>query len=547
MHFTGLLPMTTRRRTGSGVLLLALLVWTGCGDVFRPVANPIPGPPPDPQNFHFAIVASQNAPGNPGSGMQIDVSGDTNVGTVKTGSLGVVPPGQGPVHAAILPPSAARVYVANGMDDTVSTFTPASIFGSIGAASTITLPQGSDPIFVHSTESQTMYVANKGILSALSPICPGTSTVAAINTASEVVTKFICVGPHPTVLAETPNAQKLYSVNGDGTISSINPVDLSVNPPIPSSAFSATPIWAVTSLDNSALFVLDQAGTLSAFDTFNDKFVAATTPALATPDANFLLLDRHLNRLYATNPRNNTVTVLDAATTSVNSAAPRGPQLLATVALPSAATNPVMVTALNDGTQAYVISEQTIPSSSPTTLNWQVTAIRTSDNTVVGGQPIASGTVDLTSADPGALNVCSNARFRTAIASSQDSSKVYVTVCDAGTTNIIRTSGNTLVAAVNSPVSAYVSSTVTISAVAVSGSSSTYTYSLSSGSSLRVGMAMNISGMSDSANNGTFVIASLGSGTFTVTNPSAVSATGQAGMGIASPPPQNPVWVVAGP
>jgi hypothetical protein len=546
MHFTGLLPMTTKYTTALAVLLLALLC-AGCGDIFRPVANPIPGPPPDPQNFHFAIVASQNAPGNPGSGMQIDVSGDSNVGAVQAGSLGVVSPGQGPVHAAILPPNAARVYVANGMDDTVSTFTPASIIGSIGGASTITLPAGSDPIFLHTTQSQVMYVANYGVLPSSSPICPSTSTVAAISTASEVVTNFVCVGLHPSVLAESPNAQKLYSVNGDGTISSINPVDLSVNPPIPSSAFSAAPVWAVTSLDNSALFVLDQTGTVSAFATFNDALVAATNPGLATPDANFLFLDRHLNRLYATNPRNNTVTIFDASTTSVNPAAPHGPRLMTTLAMPATATNPVMVTALNDGTQAYVVSEQTVPSTSPTTLNWQVTAIRTSDDTVIGGQPIASGTVDLTSADPGALALCSNARFRTAIASSQDSSKVYVTVCDAGTTNIIRTSNNTLVVAVNSPVSAYVSSTVTISAVAVSGSSSTYSYSLSSGSSLRVGMAMNISGMSDSANNGTFIIASLGSGTFTVTNPSAVSATGQAGIGIASPPPQNPVWVVAGP
>jgi hypothetical protein len=66
-------------------MLAALTVWTGCGDVFRPVANPIPGPTTDPRNFHIAVVVSQNAAGNPGSGMQIDVSGDSNVGTVNVG------------------------------------------------------------------------------------------------------------------------------------------------------------------------------------------------------------------------------------------------------------------------------------------------------------------------------------------------------------------------------------------------------------------------------------------------------------------------------
>src|SRR5437016_14546270 len=81
MEFSGL-PLMAMVRRAASVLLLSLIC-TGCGDIFRPVANPIPGPSPDPQNFHFAIVASQNAPGNPGSGMQIDVSVAWNVRQIK--------------------------------------------------------------------------------------------------------------------------------------------------------------------------------------------------------------------------------------------------------------------------------------------------------------------------------------------------------------------------------------------------------------------------------------------------------------------------------
>src|SRR5437588_10668072 len=161
MEFSGL-PLMAMVRRAASVLLLSLIC-TGCGDIFRPVANPIPGPAPDPQNFHFAIVASQNAPGNPGSGMQIDVSGDTNIGTVPAGSLGVAAVGQGPqgpVHAAILSPGGNRVYLANGTDDTVATFSPASTFGAIGKATTIILPTDANPVFVPSTDSKTQSVVN---------------------------------------------------------------------------------------------------------------------------------------------------------------------------------------------------------------------------------------------------------------------------------------------------------------------------------------------------------------------------------------------------
>jgi len=53
--------------------------------------------------------------------------------------------------------------------------------------------------------------------------------------------------------------------------------------------------------------------------------------------------------------------------------------------------------------------------------------------------------------------------------------------------------------------------------------------------------------MADSTNNGIFLISSLGSGTFTVANASGVtSSASQNGSGIVVPP-QNPVFLVAGP
>src|SRR5437868_5607092 len=112
------------------LMFVALLVCIGCGDVFRPVANPIPGATTDPSNFHLAVVVSRNAAGNPGTGMQIDVSGDSNVGVVNAG--------QQPLYAALLRQS-GRVFVSNS-DGTITTFTPAGFFGPIGSPTTMSLP-----------------------------------------------------------------------------------------------------------------------------------------------------------------------------------------------------------------------------------------------------------------------------------------------------------------------------------------------------------------------------------------------------------------------
>src|SRR5207245_9200336 len=139
--------------------------------------------------------------------MQIDVSGDSNIGTAKVGL--------GPVHAAVQPSGTAHVFVANSLDDTVASFSPAppcsvlpcSVTG-LGSVVFTSLPTGSVPVFVHTTENSTVYVANSGA-----------NTVAAVSITSNVVTNIIPVGTNPVALAETPDAKKLYAVNqGDSSV-----------------------------------------------------------------------------------------------------------------------------------------------------------------------------------------------------------------------------------------------------------------------------------------------------------------------------------------
>jgi hypothetical protein len=72
---------------------------------------------------------------------------------------------------------------------------------------------------------------------------------------------------------------------------------------------------------------------------------------------------------------------------------------------------------------------------------------------------------------------------------------------------------------------------VSISAAAQAGANTTYTYTLRSGPALVAGGSIVIANMVDPRDNGTFTIAALGSGTFTVANPNGVNTAGQSGSG----------------
>lgn len=524
-------PMTLWRAVRVAAILVLSLTWLGCGDTFRPVAVPISPPPPDPSSFHFVLVINGNGFGitgsgplpanNPGSSTRIDVSGDTNIGVAKVGL--------GPAHAK-LTPSGSRVYVANSLDDTVSSYAPSNAT----FVTTTSLPTGSVPVFVDTTENGTVYVAN-----------PGNNTIAAISTVTNVVTNngIIVLSFSPIVLAETPDAKKVYAVGGSAGAVSINTIDKTVNPLIADSSL-ASPVWVVIRSDSQRAYVLNQgSGKVTVIDTSSDGVLGSVSVGSG---ANFMLYDKTRNRLYVTNPTANTVTALDASVDPPGPASPPNPPLF----VASVPANPVSVAALPDGSRIYVASV-VASSGSVTSL---VTVINASDGSIRSTIPL--GPVPIDSVNPtgcGTPNPSFSqlfARFRVSIAASEDSSRVYLANCDAGNTSIIRTFDDTQVLNLPAPLSDFppATTTVQITAASQSGSNTTNTYSLVSGPALRVGTSIAITGMGDTANNGIFTIVAVGTGTFTVANGSGVTANGQSGIGtVTTPPPQNPVFVLSGP
>jgi hypothetical protein len=270
----------------------------------------------------------------------------------------------------------------------------------------------------------------------------------------------------------------------------------------------------------------------------------------------FMLYDKTRTRLYVTNPASTKVVVLDASADALNP--------LPTVDLTTAPNSvcvggcsPVSIAVLPDGSRAYVASYQlsTDAFTGNPSISAGVTVFNTTANTIIG--TIALGSTDIDTANPTGCGPTvptpsvPPARFRLSTAAAADGTRVYVSSCDLGSTFIIDTfpgtaNADSLAMQLPAPASDFQSSTVSISAASPSGSVTTYSYHLPPSSpSLRVGMTMVVTGMKDAANNGTFSITALDSGTFAVSN-AGVAATGQTGTGTATTP-QNPVFTLAGP
>ena len=524
------------RRLGQLVVALACtVVCLSCGQVYRPVVIPITITPPNPSNFHEVFAINANVPFNPGTGMQVDVSGDTNAGVINIGL--------NPTHAAILPNN-SRVFVASagsvvGQSDIVTSFIPAfnaGIATGLGAGITISLPGQTSGISAISESGNlvtatlnaplnnlglgdVIVIAGAGIagyngtfavlpisgttiqyvdpVSGLAPSLGGTaslpaqpvflasaqndamyvanynsSSVAVINTSLNAVTNSALVGQHPVALAETPNGNKLYVANqGSNAVSSLNTVDMSQN--TVTGIVGITPVWLVSRSDSQKVYVLTQGdGQLVTIDTATDT-VVGNLPVGA--GANFIFYDPHLNRLYVTNPSTSMVYVF-SATGGANDT----PIQLSAISMtagpnppcPSGCT-PSSVTALGDGSRFYVASyemaiscpDPVIGSSSAcviprlTVFDANSFAVKTT-LTLLSSPPFASNPSSnqfqyavppVASCAPAALYAPGTTRFRVFTTASVDSSRVYVSMCDAGSIAIVTTTTSSISPGGNTP------------------------------------------------------------------------------------------------
>lgn len=314
------------------------------------------------------------------------------------------------------------------------------------------------PVFLNSTQTNAMYVANYNY-----------NSVSAINTTLNVaVSPAVPVGVHPVALAEIQNNTKLYVANeGDNTVSVVNVATLTatqVIDPATGNPFSGnTPVWIVARGDSQKVYVLTEGdGQLVTIDTATDT-VSSRLPVGA--GANFMILDPHLNRLYVVNPATNQIFVFsDTGGVDSTGALNDTPTLLTATPLSipglvacatCAPPVPVSVAALADGSRFYVASYQ-IASTCPETIVSAGSCIiplltvfdaasltpkygSASTLTLMSpsfstGQYSVAPDLNCTSPEWPAIYAptATTTRFRVFTTAATDSSHVYVSMCDAG-------------------------------------------------------------------------------------------------------------------
>jgi YVTN family beta-propeller protein len=294
------------------------------------------------------------------------------------------------------------------------------------------------------------------------------------------------VNPVSLAEAKSQNGLKLYVANqgtsaANSSITSLNTVNLSLNngTGLVTGFTGTNPVWAVARSDGQKVYVVTQGdGQLVTIDTATDAVVGSLPVGIG---ANFIFYDPNLNRLYVTNPATSTLyifsTVGPGDTPSQLAMIPMAGFSLCSVGC--SAMTPVSVTALADGSRFYVASYQTATSCPDIVFVGASTPCVIPILTVFNANNFAPeystalepnlprSTLTLLTDPPFAANVSANqyqyavpqvaacgpatppaattlytpgsTRFRVFTASSTDSTRVYVSMCDAGAIAVINT------------------------------------------------------------------------------------------------------------
>ena len=321
----------------SAILFALILLWVGCGETYRPIANPIPKPGGDPQTAHFAILVNTNggqpqgsASNPPPSVTLMDVAGDVNAGNH--------PVGVNPVHAA-LGIGFGFAFVVNQGDSTLSGFSPLAGVN----ANVLTIPLLQDNSEPNAGASYVAYASTVAFVVETS-----LNRVVIVDVSQFKARSFVPVGVNPVAVVSTADGRKAYVTNqGSDTVSVISTKDDTNQKNIP---VGSSPGPMAISSDGNYVFVANQGdGTISVIDTNSDNEVLPNGARLQVgTNPSQVLWDSSLKRVYVVNTGSSSVTIIDA------NSFPQ--KVLKTV---TTSASPVAVAALDNGTKFYVLFQGT--------------------------------------------------------------------------------------------------------------------------------------------------------------------------------------------
>lgn len=440
--------------------LIATVGLTGCGVQYRPVVaaiNPV-GPAGQPTKYAVAVSQPQSSTGLV---TVVDFSGDTVLST---------PQIQANPNYFVLNTSGTEAYTINaaGQFDFFATSNPSSLITStIGQT---TLPAGSNPIsltaFTPASTSATVFVP-----------FGGTNSVGALNGGTAALYDSVAVGPNPVYVVGANGTPRVYALSqgttpgtSQGTVAAIETTStssLTVSTTIP---VGVNPVYGVMTSDDRRAFILNKgSGTVSVINVVSNALDTAvptiTIPPITipgggtvapnpvwadlSPTGNELLV---LNQGDGINPGTLSIISIplcNASSPNTNpNCNPNNPvdaagfgNIVATVPV---GVNPVMVSALQDGSQAYVANQGVLPgfnTTYPTGIAGSVTAVNIASGTVnatIAG--ITSPTASTTATAPYLYGHPNSIAATTGT----PTGKVYVTSSDSNYLTVIYTEANTV-------------------------------------------------------------------------------------------------------
>jgi DNA-binding beta-propeller fold protein YncE len=352
--------MSVRRAVFLAAMVLPILVWMACGQVYRPVVIPcstggVPGCPvesaPQPSNFHSVFGITTNSPNFPGGALQIDVAGDSIIGETPTSQPSQANLGNFPTHAAISA-NDSQVFVASagtvlpGGLDVVSYFTP--VFQStqttgLGTVGTIALPSqlGQSSSIVGLSEAGNVVTATLTTPLYTGPnsttlVAVGTSVVIAGESISGYNGTYVITGISPTTLQYTDSTAGLAACP-------------SLTAPCTAAATASIPGQPVylASTESAEMYVANyNSNSVTKISTSTDV-VTQTAAVGVNPVAMAEIpgTTQQLPKLYIANQGNNTISSLNTADLSSN------------VVTGFAGVTPVWVVARGDAQKVYVLTQ----------------------------------------------------------------------------------------------------------------------------------------------------------------------------------------------
>jgi YVTN family beta-propeller protein len=373
--------MSVRRAGRLAAMVLPILLWMACGQVYRPVVIPcssggVPGcpaePAPAPASFHAVFGISTNVPNNPGGALQIDVAGDSIIAETPTSDQSAPNLGVNPTHAAVLFNN-SRLLIASagsvqGGVDVVSSIAPA--FQSTTATgfsppNTINLPAQTSSITAIS-EAGNLVTAT---LSAPLNNVPVGYTIVIAN----VVIPNCSLNSQPPCNPNAYNGAFTVVSNNGTTITYSNPNANLASASGGSATFPPQPVF-LNSTQNNAMYVANyNTNSVSVINT-NQNVVSNSAPVGAHPVS--LAETPNGLKLYVANQGDNTVSSLNVQNLSPN---------VVTVPAGVTLTNPVWMVSRGDNQKVYVLTQGN------TQVAGQLATIDTATDTVTSSLPVGAG------------------------------------------------------------------------------------------------------------------------------------------------------------